>query len=324
MTRRAPELSVVTVFWNGADDVPAYLRALESARAALPFAVELVAVDNASSDGTADLVEELAPWARVVRNPVNEGFAGGCNSGLAAAGGRFVLLLNPDCEATGPALESMVRFLRRHRRAGAVGCTLVHADGLPQYSYHSEPSWLNYWRTHSLVSGLCLAATKWAHRAGVARASRPLAVDWLMGACLMTRREVVEQVGALDAGYFMYSEDADWCRRMRDAGWRVVYLPGVGMVHHQGSTSRRRPEFTFRRLYRSMLLYVGKHRPGVPALAFRAAVVLDLALRIPIYRIHGDSERLESVRRVIAMMRANDPDLFPEQPPGVPEESPDG
>lgn len=297
-----PALSIITVFWNGADRVPAFVDALESARRELPFAVELLAVDNASSDGTADLIAQRAPWARLVRNDANIGFAPACNQGLDLARGRVLLLLNPDCEANASALAALVRFLDANSRVGAAGCELLHEDGLPQPSYHDEPSWRTYWASHSLASGLAARRRKSDRRRGLRRRARPFRVDWLMGACLAVPRRVFERVGGLDPEYFMYSEDADWCRRIRDAGLAVVHLPGAAMLHHQGSSSRKRPEFAFRRLYRSLLRYTAKFHGPAGSRMLRGAVVADMLLRAPIHLARGERGRLASVLWVARMM----------------------
>lgn len=312
MTQR-PLLSIVTVFWNGAADAERFFRAIEEASARLPFGIETIAVDNASGDGTADLVADRFPWVRLIRNTENVGFAPACNQGLEVAAGRFFLLLNPDCEADAAALAGMARHLMRHPRTGAVGCTLLHGDGLPQNSWHDEPSWRGYWAGHSLASPLLLAITKRLHGL-LGRDCRPRRVDWLMGACMMVPRTVWQEVGGLDPAYFMYSEDADWCRRIRDAGYAVLHLPRWSLVHHHGTSARRRPEFTFRRLYRSLLMYGRKHHGSAGLAALRGAVIADMMLRLPIYALQGDGARLESARLVIRMFAANDPALGGDAP----------
>lgn len=303
-------LSIVTVFWNGREDVARFFGAIENARAGLDFPIEVIAIDNASADDTADEIERLGhEWTTLVRNARNEGFALGCNQGLERARGDYLLLLNPDCEANAQALSEMRRFLDRNARCGAVGCALLHDDGLPQNSYHHEPSWWSYWGTHSLVSPLALRLRKALYRMVRVR-RRPHRVGWLMGACLMMPRAVYERVGGLDPEYFMYSEDADWCRRVRDAGLEVVHLPRVSVLHRHGTSARRRPEFAFRRLYRSLLLYVNKHLPGPRGVLLRAAVVVDMLLRLPVHALSGNTRRLESVRLVLKAYVRNDGELF--------------
>ncbi|MEQ8820206.1 MAG: glycosyltransferase family 2 protein [Sumerlaeia bacterium] len=301
-------ISVVVVFWNGRDQVAPFFSAIEAAKKTLPYPLEVIAVDNASEDGTAAAIARQAPWTALVENAGNEGFAGGCNRGLEAARGQWLLLLNPDCEANAEALAGMVDYLKSHPSAGAVGPLLLHEDGLPQHSAHREPSWQSYWATHSLASPWIETLGKRLWKLGLRR-RQPRAVGWLMGACLMVRRECRERVGDLHEAYFMYSEDADWCHRIRDAGWRTVFLPGLTLPHGGGVSAKKRREFTFRRLYRSLILYSRRHHSAGQNLALRISIALDLWLRLPIYRAQGDLDRLASTRAVLAMVRANDPEL---------------
>lgn len=304
-TRKKPILSIVTVFWNPGAEVDHYFHALESCRNNPHFTLEVIAVDNASKDGTAAHIESQYPWAKCIQNQENLGFAEGCNIGLRQASGDFLLLLNPDCEAREEALEHLISVLSRSPKIGAIGCTLLHGDGLPQHSHHHEPSWWSYWSTHSLLSPVVLKVRKVL--LGTREFKKPRAVAWLMGACLMMRRDVFKRVGLLDAEYFMYSEDSDYCRRIRNLGMQVVYDPRVHMVHHHGTTARRRAEFTFRRLYKSLLRYSRKHHSPLECFALRAAVIVDFVLRLPVYATSSDKERLRSALMILRAYFANQP-----------------
>jgi GT2 family glycosyltransferase len=240
---------------------------------------------------------------RLIRNSENRLFAPACNQGLEAARGEFLLLLNPDCEARATVLGAMVDFLRANPRTGALGVALVGTDGKPQLSAYTEPGWLTYWTSHSLLSGP-FSRRKLRAAARLAKGQRQASrrVDWIIGACLMVPRGVYQAVGALDPEYGMYSEDVDWCRRIRKAGRPVVQIPTMTMVHHQGSSSRRRPEFAFRRLYRSMLRYTLKHHGAIESRLLRASVLLDMALRVPIHACQLDRARLRSVLWVMRLV----------------------
>ncbi len=320
-----PFLSVVTVTWNSGDKISPYLESLGGALAACNFPIEVIIVDNASGDGTPDKVAREAPWVVLLRNSSNAGFAEGCNLGMSRARGRYLLLLNPDCEANPGALASMVDWLRDNPRTGAVGCMLLRSDGRPQRSAHSDPSAWSFVFSNSMLSPLLEWPSKLAAKfAGAAR--RPRRCDWLMGSCIMTRREVWERIGGLDAEYFMYCEDADWCRRVREAGFEVVHLPAVSMIHRHQESARRAPEFTFRRLFRSLVLYSKKRMKARERDSFLRMVELDLHLRIPAYtlqaalqpeRAQALAERIGSCRRLIDICRARDPDLFDDPPPGT-------
>jgi len=331
MARNRPEagappvsLSTITVAWNSGETLRPFLRALERARAEAPFPIEVIIVDNASADGTADRIASEAPWVRLIRNDANLGFAEACNQGLAAAGSEMLLLLNPDCIANARALEGMVKFLEGHERVGATGCLLMHDDGLPQRSAHDEPSPRAFLFSNSLVSPMLEIPGKLRHRV-LPPSRKPRRCAWLMGSALMVRRGVFEKVGGLEASYFMYCEDTDWCRRIREAGWQVVHLPGVAMTHSHKGSARRAAEFTFRRLFRSLLLYANRHMTPRERDRYCRALVLDLKLRQPLYRLlgllrpgrQGDyAARIESCRRLIKIVESRNPDLFEDPPPG--------
>lgn len=317
-----PLVTIITVFWNGQALVPRWGAAIRACAEALPFSIEALAVDNASCDETVALLNDAGPAVRVLRQRRNGGFAAGCNAGLAQAQGRFLLLLNPDAEINPRALAAMVRVLRQRRDIGAVGCEIVDEHGRARPAAHDEPSVSSYWATHSLFSkwwapdrgqrGHGGHHTAGSHRRGLSLRRR----DWLMGSCLMTRRDVVDRVGPLDEAYFLYSEDTDWCRRIRDAGFEVALLRGAPIMHIQGASARRVPEFTFRRLYRSLLRYARLHLDYWDGRALRMAIAIDMLMRVPIYAATGRWARLQSTLTVLALVVMNAPEWRREKPPG--------
>ena len=196
-------------------------------------------MDNASSDGSVEMVEAEFPGVHLVANVQNPGFPAANNQGIALAQGRHVLLLNPDTEVVGDALETMVAFADEHPGVGVVGPQLLNPDGSVQSSRRRFPTlataffestWLQPCAPRRLLDRYYVL-------------DQPddaiLDVDWVQGAALMARREAIDQVGPMDEGFFMYSEELEWCRRFREAGWRVVYLPTAQVVHHAGKSSEQ-------------------------------------------------------------------------------------
>jgi len=232
-----PDLSVIIVNWNVRDLLR---RCLHSILANLPACqLEIIVVDNGSTDGSPEMVRTEFPQVHLLANPDNRGFTGANNQGLAVARGRYVLLLNPDTEVVGDALETLVAFADVHPDVGVVGPQLLNPDGTVQSSRRRFPTLAT-----ALLESTWLQP--YAPRRLLARyyvLDRPddevQDVDWVTGAALMARREAVEQVGPLDEGFFMYSEELDWCRRFRAAGWRVVYLPTARIIHHEGKSSEQ-------------------------------------------------------------------------------------
>ncbi len=200
----------------------------------------MIVVDNASTDGSPDLVATEFPGVRLIRNTENVGFARANNQGLRAAQGRYLLLLNSDTEVQGNSLADMVRYLDEHPDVGVVGGSLRNADGSRQVAADAFPlrPWDMAWQR--IVDFVWPANTLtrrgrmslWSYEA-------PLEVDWVLGAALMIRRTTMLQVGLLSERFFMYAEDLEWCYRVKQAGWKLVHLPDAAIYHIGGGSSRR-------------------------------------------------------------------------------------
>jgi len=221
---------------------------------------EVIVVDNASSDDSVAMIEEEFPQVRLIANSENEGFTVGNNQGIAASRGQYILLLNPDTEVVGNALTTMVEYLDDHPRVGALGPQLLNPDGSIQSSRRRFPTLataflestiLQQWFPHNRVT---------RHYYTTDRPNDEIQeVDWVTGACLLARREAIEEVGPLDEGFFMYSEELDWCRRAKERGWKVVYLPTARVIHHGGQSSEQVKSFQHAQFQRSKIRYFRKH-----------------------------------------------------------------
>lgn len=322
--KKLPTLSIITISWNQMDDIVEYLEAMEVARKECRYPIEMILVDNGSVDGTPEMVEEKWPWVKLVRNEKNEGFARGCNIGLHAATGEFLMLLNPDAQAVGISLEGMVSFLKKNPQVGMVGCQLVHDDGLPQFSAYGELSPFSYIRNHSLIYPLTEKLRKQFYRWGIRRKTRPYTCAWIQGSCIVTPRHVYEEIGDMEESFFIYCEDTDWCHRARKAGYKVVHIPNLKLPHGQMGSVSRKPEYFFRRVYRSIVHYTNRqfHEPK-KSWIFRT-MWIDMKLRVGIYGLFAllipskkdrYNARIDSVRRMIAIISARDPELFDDPPP---------
>jgi N-acetylglucosaminyl-diphospho-decaprenol L-rhamnosyltransferase len=241
------DLSIVIVSWNVKELLERCLSSLttdglEKSRAVVArrprLEREIIVVDNASSDGSSDMVREQYAHVRLIASASNLGFARANNRGVAASTGRYILLLNPDTEVLGGTLAGMVTYMDQHPDIGILGPKLLWPDGQVQPSRRRFPTlttaflestMLQEWFPHSRVLQRYYIQDK--------SDDGEQDVDWLVGACLLIRREVWEQVGPLDENLFMYSEELDWCHRAKTAGWRVVYVPWATVVHHEGQSS---------------------------------------------------------------------------------------
>jgi GT2 family glycosyltransferase len=234
-----PDLSVIIVNWNAAEYLPAALEALFAAQGDL--AMEVLLVDNASTDASIQVVQSRFPQVEVLENSENRGFAAANNQGLAWARGRYILLLNPDTEMPAITLRTFVAYLEAQPRVGVVGPRLQARGGKIQggaAGYDPSPSTIFSFSTflYRLLPGRCKGL--WLPRSRY-KQPEPVPVDWVSGACMMVRRQAFAAAGPLDERYFMYSEDVEWCRRIRQAGYEVVCLPAVAVTHHIGGSSRQ-------------------------------------------------------------------------------------
>lgn len=276
-----PDLSIAIVSWNTRDLLLDCLKAIGPAAA--PYRTEVILVDNASSDGTVAAVREQCPDVHVIANPDNRGFTRANNQALAIARGRFLLLLNPDTEARPGSLATLARYLEEHAEYGACGPRLLYPDGRIQPNGRRLPT---LWREFLAASGLRrLNPSAFESRLEWGRDdfSRTTDVEEVSGACLMARREAVEQVGLLDEQLFMYYEEVDWCARMKAAGWKTAYVAEAEVVHHVAQSVKQASFSVYRAFYESQFRYHRKHGAPPVWLAMRLLSWLNLGKRYALY-----------------------------------------
>lgn len=282
------DLTVVIVSWNVRDllrrclrsvDLSAEHRRLNATGKA--GGVEIVVVDNASSDGSAEMVRAEFPHVRLVANHENRGFTAASNQGLAQAEGRYLLLLNPDTEVVGDALATMIDHMDGHPEVGVLGPQLRYPDGSRQSSRRRFPTFSTaivestvvqeWWTDNRFLRRYYMADTP---------DDQVQPVDWLVGACLLVRRQAYEQVGGLDEGFFMYSEELDWCRRIKAAGWGVVYLPTATVIHYEGKSSEQVVAARHIHFQSSKVRYFRKHYGPLQAEALRWFLLATYAYQL--------------------------------------------
>jgi N-acetylglucosaminyl-diphospho-decaprenol L-rhamnosyltransferase len=275
-------LSIVIVSWNTRELLTRCIESLvawppDALRLTQPgdaaqSSIEVLVVDNASDDGSADLVRERFPWVRLIQNAANVGFAVACNQAIRATGGQYLLLLNPDAAVEPCALTQLVRFMEEHPEAGAAAPMLVDAGGESQLSCSPAPTLRReLWRLFHLDAIWPYAV----YRMCTWPTDRARGVDVAQGACLILRRTALSRVGLLDEQFFIYSEEVDLCQRLRSQGWQIFWVPQARVLHHGGQSTRQVAAAMFLRLYQGKILYFRKHG-GAPA-ARRYKLILSAA-----------------------------------------------
>lgn len=286
---------MVIVNWNTREELR---DCLTSALAADAGAAEITVVDNASTDGSVEMLHGEFPGVRLIANRENLGFARASNQGIKASSGRYVLLLNPDCIVHSGAFAAIVRFGDANREVGIFGIRILNADGSVFESCRRFPTLAAGIFRNAILARLFpnnpyvkeYLMADWDH-------SEVAEVDWVSGAALVARRETLDQIGILDERFFMYCEDVDIAYRAKQAGWKVMYFPGASVMHLRARSSDQNPVPMIIAFHRSMYLFFKKHYSGHSSLLTRAIVPLGLIFRGCLLIAHDRVTRLVKRRR---------------------------
>ena len=287
-------LSIVFLNYNTRDLTRQALNSVLAAAEGL--AVEIFVVDNASVDGSADMVAEEFPQVKLICNEANVGFAAGNNVALRQVTGEYVLLINTDTIVRRDALRTMIEFLDAHPEAGACGCKILDPDGTLQLdSRRGFPTPLAAFCKMSGLSRFFPKHPLIAHyHMTYLDPEQTAEVEVLSGSCMMVRKAAMDQVGLLDESYFMYGEDIDWCYRFHQAGWKSYYVPTTSIIHFRGESGRGVPLRILYRKSRAMSIFVNKHM----ARRFRFFPLWLLQVGIALY---GTFRLLARAGRALAM-----------------------
>lgn len=265
-----PEVSIVIVTFNAQDIVLDCLASIPAGGAE----AEVIVVDNRSEDRTVDLIREHYPEVRIIQTGYNAGYSGGNNIGIRAAAAPLILLLNPDATLHPGALRALIDFARAHPNAGMVGGRMLYPDGRLQHNGFRFP---NLTMAFFGFFGLVPLDSPLNGRYPLAAYEHDHEVEHLLGAALLVRREVVEQVGLMDDKTFpMYFEESDWCYRTHRAGWKLYYTPTATITHYGSYTTSRYPEEMSIAFHRSQARFYRRHYGLLTYLALKAIAVAGL------------------------------------------------
>ncbi len=282
-------LTILIVSWNVREVLRQCLLSLAHYPATLADQ-DIVVVDNASADGTVEMLRADFPHVRVIANTTNRGFTGGNNDGLKhlsafspqpSPHASYVLLLNPDTEVTPGALDALLSYAQTHADVGLLGPQLRYPDGRVQSSRRHFPTvltgllestWLQSFAPKSLLDRFYMRDVP---------DDQTAEADWLVGAAMLVREDVIAQVGLLDgARFFMYSEETDWCRRIKNAGWRIIYHPTSIIIHHEGQSSRQVSARRMLLFNTSKVRYFAKHHGRLAATVVRCGLLAQFVWQL--------------------------------------------
>lgn len=288
------DISFIVVTWNARKFVEECFGSIvDDARG---LSSEVIAVDNASTDGTADVIAERFPTVKLIRSTTNLGFARANIVAIGQAQGKYVCLVNPDVCVLPGCFRKLMEYIEKNPTVGVVGPRTLNPDGSLQRScMRAQSVWTCWCRTTALdrtplrrlplFGGLLMA--DFAH-------DRIRDVDVLNGAFLLIRRTAMDKVGLIDERYFMYGDDQDWCLRFGKAGWRVVFYPGAQIVHHGGGVTARAPVYFYVEMQKANLQYWQKHHSRTGQIAFLASQLVHDSMRCLVYSmfaLFGKSRR---------------------------------
>lgn len=279
------EVSIVIVNWNSKEFIENCLLSIPEGD------YEVIVVDNGSDDGSADFIEKRFPHTKLIRNSTNRGFAVACNQGASIARGEYIFFLNPDTILQKDSLKKLVEFARSQARLGAVGPRLMGQDGEIQNSVRRFPTMRGVFigRKERLVQKLS--------------SERPFSVDQISGAAFLIKRDLWRDVGGMDERFFMFYEEVDLCRRLKDLGYNIYYLPAARITHLGGGSRHKDREVVANYYLKSMFLYFKKYesprrffwfrllyRPlflKKSFLIFFYIILIGLFLKGEVFRFHG-------------------------------------
>lgn len=274
------DVTVSIVNWNTRDELRECLRSVLSQEGA---DFEAVVVDNASSDGSAQTVRaDFQDQVILVANSSNIGFGAAHNQAMRIARGRYVFLMNPDAKLLErDGLARMIEHMDENPGVGILGPRIQNPDGTLQFSARRFPTMFAAAFRHTVWGKLFprnrfvrrYLMTDWAH-------DMTAEVDWLSGAAMLVRRKMLDEIGLMDEGYFMYCEDIDLCKRAKMAGWKVVYLPLANVAHRIGAASDQNPIAMIKQHHKSMLRYFLKYYRFSPQVLLLPVVWIGLRLRM--------------------------------------------
>jgi GT2 family glycosyltransferase len=267
-------LFIIIINWNTKDLLIQCLTSIP--QMIQGFRIEILVVDNGSQDGSGSEVKKRFPFVRLIENDKNLGFARAVNQGLQKASGRYVLLLNPDTLVKNGAIERLMSFMDAHPKAGISGAQLLNSNGSKQNSIANFPSLATELLNKNLLRWLSPERFPGKER----NYSEPIEVDSVIGACMMVRREALDQVGFLDEDYFLFLEETDWCYRMKKAGWKIYHNPQVEVYHFQGKSAEAERKRAKVEYYRSRYHFFKKNKGNLKWVILLIGLLIRLGFEL--------------------------------------------
>ncbi len=298
------DLTIIIVSWNTSGLLAQCLNSVYETGSR--FAFDVIVVDNGSTDGSVSMVEERFPSVRLIKNQRNQGFARANNQGLEISRSRYFMLLNSDTIVLPGVIDTLIEIADQNPGVGMLGPKLLNMDGSLQESWYSFPSILSE-----------MVGRNFRSRTPVPNLRNTFEVDWIMGACMLVRSEVLQSVGKLDEDYFFYSEETDWCFRIKRQNWKIWYTTNTAIYHLGGGSTKRGTLVQLVRLYQGKLLYFKKNHGNFARTLLRFGLALSNSVgvlrRLLFLNLRDRKASLERIanqsRLVWCLLRDQYPDI---------------
>ena len=271
-------LSIIIVTWNCREYVRNCLRSIRDYPPA--GSSDIIVVDNASTDGTVEMIRAEYPDVRIIRNASNDGFASANNTALREVDSKYVLLLNPDTEVKEGAIDALMRYAESHPEAWCVGPKILNTDGSLQRTGVRFPTFWNVTVETLMVDRIFPRSRIFGRQRELfTDPDTPRSVEYLQGSCLLIPARVFDTVGLLDDAYFMFFEESDFCYRIRESGGSVWYVPDAVITHHGGSGEGHYSEKKILYYHRGLLRFVKKYYPRYTRIFYRPVLTVRSIVR---------------------------------------------
>ncbi|CDM69529.1 family 2 glycosyl transferase [Clostridium bornimense] len=274
------DLSIVIVNYNTKDLLKQTIESVINNTKGIEY--EIWVVDNSSKDGSVEMVQEEFKSVKLIASKENLGFPKGNNVAIKKAAGRYILLLNSDTKVIGDNLQNCVNYMDQHKEIGALGCKVELPDGTLDHACKRgfptpEASLYYFLKLNKIMKNKKKYGAYTAEYLGEDEVGE---VDALMGAFMMIPRTVIDKIGMLDEEFFMYGEDIDWCYRIKEAGYKIMYYPKEKIIHYKGSSSKKKKAKTTYEFHRAMILFYRKHYNDKYNIFIKILVYIGIALRM--------------------------------------------
>lgn len=295
------DLSIIIVNWKVRELLGGCLNSIFSRLKGQEF--EVIVVDNASEDGSVEMIKRKFPEVKLIINNENLGFAKACNQGIKIAQGKYLFFLNPDCQVTDNTYEKIIDFMESHPEVGVGGCYLYYPDGRTQTSFYRFTS-LTTLLGRALLLYSFLPKNSLTAPFFFDCFMKNKSIERVCGGAMVVRREAFEEVGLFDESFFLYYEDEDLCYRMKQKGWKIAPIPNTKIIHHHNQSGKKNIRKAIFSGYQSQFLFYRKFHHHPKVMIFRMIQLVGVSIRSLFWfsKLMGGAKQEEAKEKFIAYL----------------------